>query len=244
MCVDDPGNSSASGTAVDLSTCTNGAGQNWTGQPGSTITINGLCLDTSGSRVVVDTCSGATSQQWAQGTGNRLVNQAAGQCLDDPGSSTKNGTALDVATCSGGIGQVWPLPAAPIPSSLTPAGPVAASVPSPTAQPACLQDTGTAPGTAVELWTCYDNQAQHASIEAGNAIQINGLCLDTSSSQVVLNTCSGATSQAWTPSTGHTLVNQASGLCLNAASQANGTGLTTATCSSANKNQQWWLPAV
>ena len=244
MCLDDPGDSSASGTTVDMSTCTNGAGQNWTVQPGGTITINGLCLDTSGTKVVVDTCSGTTSQQWAQGTGNKLVNQAAGQCLDDPGSSTKNGTALDVVTCTGGNGQVWPLPAAPVPASLTPAGPVAASVPLPTSQPACLQDTGTTPGTAVEVWLCYDNQAQHASIEANNTIQLDGLCLDTSGSQVVLNTCSGATSQTWTPSTGHTLVNKASGLCLNAPSQTNGTALTTATCSSTNKNQQWWLPAV
>ena len=94
------------------------------------------------------------------------------------------------------------------------------------------------------MWLCYDNQAQHASIEANNTIQLDGLCLDTSGSQVVLNTCSGATSQTWTPSTGHTLVNKASGLCLNAPSQTNGTALTTATCSSTNKNQQWWLPAV
>jgi hypothetical protein len=244
MCLDDPADSSTSGTAVDLSTCTNGAGQNWTVQPGGTITINGLCLDTSGSKVVVDTCSAATSQQWAQGTGDTLVNHATGQCLDDPMSSTKNGTALDVATCSGGSNQVWPLPAAPAPSSLTPEGPVAASVPSGSAQPACLNDTGTTPGTAVEVWTCYDNQAQHASIEGNNAIQIQGLCLDTSGSQVVLNTCSGASSQVWTPSTGHTLVNQASGLCLNAPSQANGTGLTAATCSPTSKNQQWWLPAA
>jgi hypothetical protein len=246
MCLDDPGDSSAPGTAVDVSTCTNGAGQNWTVPPGNIITVNGLCLDTSGSKVVVDTCSGATSQQWTQGTGNKLVNQASGLCLDDPMSSTKNGTALDMATCTGGSNQVWPLPAAPTPSSLTPAGPVAASVPSGTAQPACLNDTGdsTTPGTLVELWTCYDNQAQHASIEANNTIQIQGLCLDTSSGHVTLNTCSGASSQVWTPSTGHTLVNQASGLCLNAPSQANGTDLTTATCSPTNKNQQWWLPAV
>ena len=62
---------------------------------------------------------------------------------------------------------------------------------------------------------------------------------------MILNTCSGASSQVWTPSTGHTLVNKASGLCLNAAtSEANGTGLTTATCSSTSTNQQWWLPAV
>jgi hypothetical protein len=160
-------------------------------------------------------------------------------------SSTKNGTLLDVTTCSGGTNQVWPLPAAPSPSSLTPAGPVSASVPDSSAQPACLQDTGTTPGSAVEVWECYDNQVQHASIEANNTIQIQGLCLDTSGSKVVLNTCSGASSQVWTPSTGNTLVNKASGLCLNAASsQANGTDLTTATCSSTNKSQQWWLPAV
>ena len=50
MCLDDPGNSSAVGTAVDIATCLNSRQQNWTvpavGKTGP-IQINGLCLDTA-----------------------------------------------------------------------------------------------------------------------------------------------------------------------------------------------------
>jgi Ricin-type beta-trefoil lectin domain len=249
MCVDDTGNSSTPGTKVEISTCTNGAEQNWTVQTNGTITVNGLCLDTSGTSVIVNTCSGGTSQQWTQGAGNTLVNQASSLCLTDPGSVTKpvNGTALDVASCTGAATQVWPLPAAPLPASLTPVGAISASVPSSTSQPSCITDTGdsTTSGTAAEMSLCLDSQAQDATINANGTIQIQGLCLDTSGSNVVLNTCSGATSQVWTSSgSGNTLVNSASSQCLEATSQSNNAALTTASCSSSNVNQQWWLPAV
>lgn len=252
MCADDPGDSSTPGTAVDMATCTNGAGQNWTVQSNGTITLGGLCLDNpSSSNVALDACSGGSSQVWAQGTGNTLVNSASGLCLNDPGSLTspKSGTVLNAATCGGGVNQVWPLPAAPIPSSLTPAGPLSVQVPSSKAQPACLTDTSNSKtsGAATEMSTCEDLPAQDASIGNDGTIKINGLCLDTSGTNVVLNTCSGASSQVWTPGTasrGHTLVNKATGQCLYASSQTKGTALTTAACSSTTVGQEWWLPAV
>lgn len=33
-----------------------------------------------------------------------------GFCLDDPGSSTTDGTQLDISACTGGDNQVWNLP--------------------------------------------------------------------------------------------------------------------------------------
>jgi hypothetical protein len=246
MCVDDTGDSSTSGTAVEFATCTNGTEQNWTVHPDGTITINGLCLDTSGSTAVVRTCSGGTSQQWTQGSGNTLVNNASGLCLTDPGSSTTNGTVLTTASCTTGANQVWPLPSAPIPASLTPQGVLSVAVPDASAQPACIADTNdsTNPGTAAEMWTCFGDQAQNASVETDGTIRYQGLCMDTLGSRVVLNTCSGASSQVWTPGTGHTLVNKASGLCLAAPSQSDGAAVDVATCSSATDDQHWRLPAV
>jgi hypothetical protein len=247
MCVDDTGDSSASGTAVEFATCTNGAEQNWTVHPDGTVTINGLCLGTSGSDVVADTCSGSTGQQWVQGTRNTLVNRASGLCMTDPGSSTTNGTALTVASCaSGAVNQVWPLPAAPIPASLTPAGAISVALPKPNAQPACIADTNdsTKPPAAAEMWTCFDDQAQNASIDSDGTIRYQGLCLDTTGSRVVLNTCSGASSQVWTPGNWHSLVNKASGQCLTAVSQSDGAGLDVTGCSSVNTDQHWRLPAV
>jgi hypothetical protein len=36
-----------------------------------------------------------------------LVNPASGRCLDDPNSSTTNGTQLEIWDCNGGANQRW-----------------------------------------------------------------------------------------------------------------------------------------
>ena len=257
MCVDDTGDSTTAGTSVAFSTCTNAPEQNWTVQPNGNVEVNGLCLDTagqataSGTKVVVGTCGSSTTQVWTQGTGNSLINQAASLCLDDPGSSTTNGTVLDIATCSGGTNQVWPLPAAPLPTSLTPTGPAySAMIPS-SEQPGCLTDTGnsTTPGTAVEMSTCEGTAGQVATATSGGNIELRGLCMDTageataSGTKVVLNTCSSSTTQVWTPGNAHTLKNEASGLCLAITSVANGANPDIVACTT-QTTQQWRLPAM
>jgi hypothetical protein len=257
MCVDDLGDSTTAGTSVGFSTCTNAPEQNWTVQPDGNVEVNGLCLDTagqataSGTKVVVGTCGSSATQVWTQGTGNTLINQAANLCLDDPGSSTTNGTVLDIATCSGGTNQVWPLPAAPLPASLTPTGPAySAMIPS-SQQPGCLTDTGnsTTPGTAVEMSTCEGTAGQVAAATSGGNIKLRGLCMDTageataSGTKVVLNTCSSSTTQVWTPGNAHTLKNEASGLCLAITSVANGANPDIVACTT-QTTQQWHLPAM
>jgi Ricin-type beta-trefoil lectin domain/Domain of unknown function (DUF5122) beta-propeller len=257
MCVDDTGNSATPGTTVSFATCTNGPEQNWTVPGNGNVTINGLCLDTvgqgtaAGTKADVNTCGSSATQVWTQGAGNTLVNKASGLCLDDPGSATTNGTVLDIATCTGGTSQAWPLPAAPTPPSLTPAGVVSGPVQA-NHQPACLDDPNGSktPGTAMQVHMCEGNAAQHATLTGAGGIQISGLCLDTagqataSGTAVVLNTCGSSATQVWTPGTGHTLVNKAAGLCLNAAASTNGSGLTIAACSSSSSLQKWWLPTI
>jgi len=259
MCVDDAGDSIIPGATVDFATCDNAPEQNWTVQSDGNIEVNGLCLDTAGEAVTtgtdadLNTCSStATTQVWTQGTGNTLVNSAAGLCLTDPGSSTTSGTILTITACGTTSNQVWPLPAAPAPASLTPAGPLySADIPS-SSQPSCLTDTGDSkkPGTAAEMSSCYGGTAQTSAIESNGNIEIQGLCLDTageatvSGTQVVLNTCGTSATQVWTPGTGHTLVNQGSGLCLNASSITNGAPLSIATCSASAATQRWRLPAL
>ena len=259
MCVDDAGDSIIPGATVDFATCDNAPEQNWTVQSDGNIEVNGLCLDTAGEAVTtgtdadLNTCSStATTQVWTQGTGNTLVNSAAGLCLTDPGSSTTSGTILTITACGTTSNQVWPLPAAPAPASLTPAGPLySADIPS-SSQPSCLTDTGDSkkPGTAAEMSSCYGGTAQTSAIESNGNIEIQGLCLDTageatvSGTQVVLNTCGTSATQVWTPGTGHTLVNQGSGLCLNASSITNGAPLSIATCSASAAPQRWRLPAL
>ena len=258
MCVDDPGNSSAPGTAVQFSTCNNSLEQNWTIQADSTVRINGLCVDTqgggtsNGTPVILNTCSGAASQQWRQGTGNILVNQASGTCLDDPGASTSNGTQLQISSCNGSTEQVWPLPAAQAPPPPPATGPVYPQVNQSSTQVPCLIDPHGAKkaGTPVELWTCLGFSTENWTTGLDQTIRINGLCLDTtggttSGTLTVLNTCNGSASQVWTPGAHHSLVNQASNLCLDdpGSNTNDGEQMQIWFCNG-GPNQAWWLPAV
>ncbi len=252
MCVDDAGNSSAPGATVQLTTCQNDPEQNWTVEPGGTIQINGLCLDTQGggtapgTAVVLGTCAGSGTQSWAQGAGGSLVNQGSGLCLDDPGESTTNNTALQIATCDGSIEQSWPLPAAPA----SPAPPAVGSV-----YPTEEQRNGDVPcldaaaGGKAVLQACVGSKPQQWTMAADGTFQNASLCLDTAgtfqTALAVLNTCDGSSTQVWTPGPNGSLVNQASGLCLDdpGLNTANGTQMQIYSCNG-GPNQDWWLPEV
>jgi hypothetical protein len=233
-CMDDTGDSSASSTVVELSTCLNDAEQNWTVEGdsagGSTIQINGLCLDTdaggtaSGTLAELNTCNSATSTQfWSQAAGNTLVNVGATSangaeiCLDDPGLSTVNGTQLQINACDGGTDDVWPLPVAQGPASPVPSGSVYPRQRQNDSQVPCLDDANdsVAAGNRVQLWTCRGDAEQNWTVEPGGTIQINGnYCLDSANGaqtgivQVVLNPCNGSSTQDWTPGPDFELINQ------------------------------------
>jgi hypothetical protein len=249
-CVDDAGNSSTPGSPVQLVTCTNDNEQNWTVNPGGTITVNGLCLDTqngaisSGTPAVVNTCTGAATQVWQQGTGNTLVNQAAALCLTDPGSSTTSGTQLQIASCTGGSSQTWPLPVAQAPPPPPPVGSIYSQLVSHDDVP-CVKPSG----TNIVLDKCIGTPNQAWTAEPDGTFRITGKCLDTagegtsSGTLTALATCNGSATQIWTPQPDYTLRQAASGLCLDVpgANAANGTQLNITTCSGATY-QMWRVP--
>jgi hypothetical protein len=119
----------------------------------------------------------------------------------------------------------------------------------------CVDDPGdaTSSGTLVDVATCNNSNEQNWTIEPDGTIQVNGLCLDTyqeqtsPGTQVALNTCaSGASTQQWTQEPGNTLVNQASGLCLDDPAQqgqapSDGSQLVIDACDGA-PTQVWPLP--
>src|SRR5258708_4898817 len=66
LCLDDPGNSSAAGTAADVRTCTGSSAQNWTYAQDDSLRINGMCLQapaTNGAKAQLGTCTGHQNQQ-------------------------------------------------------------------------------------------------------------------------------------------------------------------------------------
>jgi endo-1,4-beta-xylanase len=127
------------------------------------------------------------------GTTGVLRSTGANRCLDVPGSSTSNGTQLQLWDCHSGTNQQWTYTAS---KQLTVYG------------SKCLgaSGRGTANGTAVVIWDCDGDSNQQWNFNSNGTVTgvQSGLCLDTVSSgsangtKIQLWACSGGASQQWT----------------------------------------------
>jgi chitinase len=63
----------------------------------------------NGTKVQLYDCNGSGAQKW-HASGNTLINNNSGRCLDATGPSSANGTRLQIWDCSGGTNQQWTLP--------------------------------------------------------------------------------------------------------------------------------------
>ena len=116
-CLDDKGNSSANRAVVVIWTCSGSdQAENWKFSNGEFI-HNGKCLNDQGnggsrSKVILWTCNGASNEKWSELANGELKLQSHGGtlALDDPASSTKNGTQLIVYTWHDSANQKWKLP--------------------------------------------------------------------------------------------------------------------------------------
>jgi dienelactone hydrolase len=120
-----------------------------------------------------------------QPTAKELVNAGSGRCLDVPGTSTTNGTQLQLWDCHGGTNQRWTYTSN---KQLTVYG------------NKCLDanSQGTTNGTAVIIWDCNGQANQQWNINANGTVMgvQSGLCLD------VTGTANGAKLQLWSCSAG------------------------------------------
>jgi Ricin-type beta-trefoil lectin domain len=116
-CMDDKGNSSANRAQVVIWSCSGSdQAENWTFSSNE-LKHNGKCLNDQGnggsrSKVILWTCNGAANEKWSELANGELRLQSHGNtlCVDDPRSSTKNGTQLIVYGCSDNANQKWSLP--------------------------------------------------------------------------------------------------------------------------------------
>ena len=116
-CVDDKGNSSANGAAVIIWSCSGSdQAENWK-YSSNEFVHNGKCLNDkgdggSGSKVILYTCNGGSNEKWSELANGELKLKAHNGtlCLDDPRSSTKNGTQLIVYSCKASANQRFSLP--------------------------------------------------------------------------------------------------------------------------------------
>ncbi|MEU9130710.1 LamG-like jellyroll fold domain-containing protein [Kitasatospora sp. NPDC048540] len=120
-------------------------------------------------------------------------------------------------------------------------------------QTMCLDGTnsGTANGTAIQLWDCNGTGAQQVTFGTDKTVRINGKCLDVSNSGTTDGTtvqvwdCNGTAAQQWEPGpTPGTLKNTNSGRCLDDpfASNTPGNKLVIWGCNS-DGNQKWTTTA-
>jgi hypothetical protein len=116
-CVDDKYNSSANRAVVVIWSCSGSdQAENWSFS-NSEFVHNGKCLNDQGnggsrSKVILWTCNGASNEKWSELANGELKLQSHGGtlALDDPASSTKNGTQLIVYTWHDSANQKWKLP--------------------------------------------------------------------------------------------------------------------------------------
>jgi hypothetical protein len=116
-CLDDRGNSSSNRAQVVIWTCSGSdPAENWQFSNNEFI-HNGKCLNDQGnggirSKVILWTCNGASNEKWSELANGEIRLQSHGNtlCLDDPRSSTQNGTQLIVYTCTDSANQKWKHP--------------------------------------------------------------------------------------------------------------------------------------
>jgi alpha-galactosidase len=163
----------------------------WTGA--TSTTTGTISASVPGHGTVMFRVAGGSSSGGGTGEVHAV---GAGKCLDVPGSSTTNGTQLDIFTCGGGAGQTWTHTAS---GQLT--------VYSGTSQK-CLDafNNQTAAGTKVEIWSCNGGANQQWNLNSNGTITgvQSGLCLDVTGAStangalVELWTCNGQSNQQWT----------------------------------------------
>lgn len=174
------------------------------------------------------------SQAPDNGATGRVVLANGGKCLDDTGASTRNGTGIQIWTCKGDTAQKWTVVQD---QTLRVVG-------------KCLDESGTANGSAARLETCAggDTSQRWRVATDGELVNIaSGKCLDdtgrktANGTKLDIWTCDGATNQRWTVPV-VALESGLPGVCLDdkAGSTTNGNAIETYACDGATA-EKWTI---
>ncbi|MEV4947306.1 lectin [Streptomyces sp. NPDC053755] len=112
-----------------------------------------------------------------------------------------------------------------------------------------VDNSQTADGTKIQLWTCNGTAAQRWTVSGDGTLKVLGKCLDVSDggsadgTKVQLWTCNGTGAQKWAPQSDGTVRNPQSGKCLDASGGVwnDGTAVHLWACHT-GPNQKWTLP--
>ncbi|GAB3972761.1 hypothetical protein GCM10029978_050620 [Actinoallomurus acanthiterrae] len=99
QCIEDPGNSSKSGTVLKTASCDGAADQRFTFH-GAFLVINDLCAANSSGKIALKTCTGGPSQQWSINPNGTISDIQTGEkCFRASGGNVVAGG------CSGSASQ-------------------------------------------------------------------------------------------------------------------------------------------
>ena len=256
----------ASGLPAGMAINSSGLITGWAQTPGTyKITVSAIDgLDATGTTTITWTVKAAADTGV---TGAIRQNGGSSKCLDDPSSRTANGTAIDLAACTGKSNQSW----------------TAAQDGSIRVLGLCLTASGTrvllygcnstigeewhagtdgalvsvrygtcltgptkavANGTLPTLATCTSSTsstAQHWSRPVTPIVSgATGRCLTQSGTVVTMSTCGNLTSEHWTIASSGELGAASNGTCLTESGTAAGAAITATTCFNA-ASQHWTL---
>ena len=171
-------------------------GDNSKGSAGSFfegVMTSGMPSDATEDAVQANIVSVGYSMSSGGGRQNvELVGGQSGRCIDDPNSSTTNGTQMQLFDCNGNANQRWTSTAS---GQLTLFG------------NKCLDASGrgTTNGTAVIIWDCNGQTNQQWNLNSNGTITgvQSGLCLDANGAatangtKIIIWACNGGANQQW-----------------------------------------------
>jgi endo-1,4-beta-xylanase len=157
-------------------------------RPGDTpLLFNGDGSKKAAYTAVLNALNGGTTNPPADS--GTIKGVGSGRCLDVPGTSTTDGTQLNLWDCHNGTNQQWTYTAA---GELRVYG------------NKCLDAAGTANGTKVQIYSCWgaDNQKWRLNSDGSIVGVQSGLCLDAGGTAngtlIQLYSCSNSSNQRWT----------------------------------------------
>ncbi|WP_370947071.1 ricin-type beta-trefoil lectin domain protein [Amycolatopsis sp. cg5] len=103
-CLEDPNNSSTTGTKLKMAACSGAAAQNFSFH-GAFLVINDRCAGMNGSSIELQSCTGGPKQQWSINLSNNTISdiQSSKKCFRASGST------LSAGSCSGDASK-WTFP--------------------------------------------------------------------------------------------------------------------------------------
>ncbi|WP_216363416.1 ricin-type beta-trefoil lectin domain protein [Subtercola boreus] len=202
---------------VQIYDCQAHPNQAWLLNSDGTITTGGTCLQlppgqtANGTLLQTATCAGSSNQKWSRGNFGSLINQASGRCLDLPSSNFTNSTQLQAYDCVGSANQSW---VGPTSASAGSTGRITWNNTS-----KCV-DLDVASGR-IQLWDCNGHANQSFTLNANGTLTTGSTCVETPAGQTANHTlvdaatCTGSTTQIWSKGNSNTIINQATGRCLD-----------------------------